>query len=67
MYKGTLTIASMGYHLQATSNKRAPIYNLDNRMVGTKPYFYDEIEVKSDKTEDWFGLLTKPHHSHITK
>lgn len=52
LYEGTVAPQEIGYHLQATSNKRASIYNSDGLMVGTRPYYYSDIEVKSDSTED---------------
>jgi len=44
--EGDITVAEVAYTLKVTSNKRVPIY-VDNVFSNTKPFNYDEIELKS--------------------
>ena len=48
LIEGKISVAHIAYELKVTSNKRRNIYK-DNIFVGTKPYFYHEIEVSKNK------------------
>ena len=44
LLEGTISVAQIGYQLQVTSNKRAPIYGGLGIFSGTRPYNYSEFD-----------------------
>lgn len=43
IFQGTIEVSDMAYQLKVTTNKREPIYDLDNNFTGTRPYRYDDL------------------------
>ena len=45
MSEGNIAIQEQLYILQVTENKRALIYNSDNKLIGTTPYIIENDRV----------------------